>query len=59
VSDLLAKIIHLEECDSFLVEIIESAYEQLQCKFLETPVCFLLRSCDFICYNFFILQVLA
>jgi hypothetical protein len=28
VSDLMAKIIHLEECDSFLIGIIESACEQ-------------------------------
>jgi hypothetical protein len=27
VSDLMAKIIHLEECDSFLIGIIESACE--------------------------------
>jgi hypothetical protein len=40
VSDLMAKIVHLEECDSFLVEIIDSACEQLQCEFLETHVCF-------------------
>jgi hypothetical protein len=33
VSSLTAKIIHLEECDSFLVGIIESAYELLRCKF--------------------------
>jgi hypothetical protein len=33
VSNLTAKIIHLEECDSFLIGIIESACEQLQCKF--------------------------
>jgi hypothetical protein len=59
VSDLMAKIIHLEECDSFLVEIIESACEQLQCDFLEAPLCFLLHSCSFICFNLFILQVLA
>jgi hypothetical protein len=59
VSDLMAKIIHLEECDSFLVEIIELACEQLQCEFLEAPLCFLLRSCDFIYYDFLILQVLA
>jgi hypothetical protein len=37
VSDLMAKVVHLEECDSFLVEIIESACEQLQCEFLEAP----------------------
>jgi hypothetical protein len=29
VSDLLAKIVHLEECDAFLFGIIESACEQL------------------------------
>jgi hypothetical protein len=33
VSDLMAKIIHLEECDSFLIGIIESVCEQLQCEF--------------------------
>jgi hypothetical protein len=37
VYDLMAKIAHREECDSFLVGIIESACEQLQCKFLEAP----------------------
>jgi hypothetical protein len=31
VSDLMAKIVHLEECDTFLVGIIESACEQLHC----------------------------
>jgi hypothetical protein len=33
VSSLTAKIMHLEECDSFLVGIIESACELLRCKF--------------------------
>jgi hypothetical protein len=33
VSCLVAKVMHLEECDSYLVEIIESACEQLKCKF--------------------------
>jgi hypothetical protein len=33
VSSLTAKIVHLKECDSFLVGIIESAYELLRCKF--------------------------
>jgi hypothetical protein len=33
VSDLMAKIVQLEECDSFLIEVIESACEQLQCEF--------------------------
>jgi hypothetical protein len=32
VSDLMAKIVHVEECDAFLVGIIESA-----CEFLEAP----------------------
>jgi hypothetical protein len=27
VSDLMAKIVHLEECDSFLIEVIELACE--------------------------------
>jgi hypothetical protein len=47
VYDLIAKIAHLKEYDSFLVGIIESAYEQLQCKFLEAPWCFWLCSCNF------------
>jgi hypothetical protein len=42
VSDLMAKILHLEECDSFLIGIIESACKQLQCEFLEAPLYFLL-----------------
>jgi hypothetical protein len=33
VSSLVAKVMHLEECDSYLTEIIESACEQLKCKF--------------------------
>jgi hypothetical protein len=33
VSSLTAKIVHLEECDSFLVGIIESACELLRCMF--------------------------
>jgi hypothetical protein len=37
VSDLMAKIRHLEECDFFLIEIIESACEQLQCEFSLKP----------------------
>jgi hypothetical protein len=32
VSGLIAKIIHLEECDSFLVGIVESVCEMLRCK---------------------------
>jgi hypothetical protein len=33
VSSLVDKVMHLEECDSYLIEIIESACEQLTCKF--------------------------
>jgi hypothetical protein len=43
VSDLMAKIVHLEECDTFLIGIIESACEQLQCKLLGAPECLLLQ----------------
>jgi hypothetical protein len=32
VSGLTARVVHLEECDSFLVGIIESACELLRCK---------------------------
>jgi hypothetical protein len=35
VSDLMAQIVHLEERDAFLVGIIESTFEQLQCESLE------------------------
>jgi hypothetical protein len=45
VSGLTAKILHLEECDSFLIGIVESACEMLRCKvpcslplFLFTPL---------------------
>jgi hypothetical protein len=33
VSDLMVRIVHLKECDSFLIGIIELACEQLQCEF--------------------------
>jgi hypothetical protein len=33
VSSLTAKIVHLEECDSFLIGIVEYACELLRCKF--------------------------
>jgi hypothetical protein len=32
LSGLMAKIVHLEECDSFLIGIVESVCEMLQCK---------------------------
>jgi hypothetical protein len=37
-SGSVAEVMHLKECDSFLVEFIESACEQLKCKF---PIDFL------------------
>jgi hypothetical protein len=33
LSGSVAEVMHLKECDSFLVEFIESACEQLKCKF--------------------------
>jgi hypothetical protein len=33
VSSLVAQVTHLKECDSFLVDFIESACEQMKCKF--------------------------
>jgi hypothetical protein len=33
VSGLVAQVTHLKECDSFLVDFIESVCEQLKCKF--------------------------
>jgi hypothetical protein len=33
VSGLVAQVMHMEECDSFLVDFIELACEQLKCKF--------------------------
>jgi hypothetical protein len=37
VSGLVAKVVHHEECDSFVIGIVESACEMLRCKI----------SCDF------------
>jgi hypothetical protein len=33
VSGLVARVMHLKECDAYLVEIIESACEHLKCEF--------------------------
>jgi hypothetical protein len=46
VSSQTAKIVHLEECDSFLVGIIESACELLRCKFSCNFPLFFLFCCD-------------
>jgi hypothetical protein len=45
VSVLMAKIVHLEECDSFLIGIVESAYEMLRCEVPCSLYCFLLFHC--------------
>jgi hypothetical protein len=37
VSGLVAQVTHLKECNSYLVEIIESACEQLKCEFSSDP----------------------
>jgi hypothetical protein len=42
VSSLTAKILHHQECDSFVLGIVESACEMLRCEFLSTCVLFLL-----------------
>jgi hypothetical protein len=51
VSSLMAKIVHHEECDSFVIGIIESACEMLRCKI---PCDFFplvpLLLCDALCY---------
>jgi hypothetical protein len=45
VSGLVAQVMHLKECDSYVIEIIESACEQLKCEFssdsFEFPAVFL------------------
>jgi hypothetical protein len=40
VSGLVAKIVHLEECDSFLIGIVESVCEMLRCKVPLQPFSF-------------------
>jgi hypothetical protein len=42
LSALIAKVVHLEECDLYMTEIIKAASEQLSCKFLRAPRVFLL-----------------
>jgi hypothetical protein len=42
VSGLVAKVMHHEECDSFVIGIVDSACEMLRCKF----------SCDFSFFPF-------
>jgi hypothetical protein len=48
VSSLMAKVLHHEECDSFVIGIIESACEMLRCKILCDFSFFLLFHCCFV-----------
>jgi hypothetical protein len=48
VSGLVAQVMHLKECDSYLVEIIESACEQLKCEFSVDPLKFPVASLGFV-----------
>jgi hypothetical protein len=41
MSGLVAQVMHLKECDTFLVDFIESACEQLKCKFPADLLAFL------------------
>jgi hypothetical protein len=54
VSGLMAKIMHLEECDSFLIGIVESVCEMLRCEVLCSLSCFLLFYCC--CPIFFVIS---
>jgi hypothetical protein len=45
VSRLMAKIMHLEECDSLLLGIVESVCEMLRCEVPCSLYCFLLFYC--------------
>jgi hypothetical protein len=48
VLGLVAQVMHLKECDSFLVDFIESACEQLKCKFSADLLKFLAASLVFV-----------
>jgi hypothetical protein len=48
VSSLVAQVMHLKECDSYLVEIIQSACKQLKCEFSLDPFEFPTDFLDFV-----------
>jgi hypothetical protein len=48
VSGLVAQVMHLKECDSYLVEIIESGCEQLKFEFSSDPFEFPADFLDFV-----------
>jgi hypothetical protein len=59
VSGLMARVVHLEECDSFLVGIVESACELLRCKVPCNLPLFSLFTPLLLGNNFLLLQALA
>jgi hypothetical protein len=48
VSGLVAQVMHLKVCDSFLIDFIESACEQVKCKFSADPLKFFPASLGFV-----------
>jgi hypothetical protein len=48
LSGLVAQVMHLKECDSYLIEIIESSCEQLKCEFSSDPFEFPTDFLDFV-----------
>jgi hypothetical protein len=56
LSGLVAQVTHLKECDSFLVDFVESACEQLKCRF---PSDFLEITAAALVFVFCTFQVLA
>jgi hypothetical protein len=48
VSGLVAQVMHLKECDSFLIDFIESSCEQLKCNFSADPLEFFATSLGFV-----------
>jgi hypothetical protein len=58
VSGLTSRIVHLEECDSFLIGIVESVYEMLQCE-VPCNLPLVLFTPLLVANNFSLLQALA
>jgi hypothetical protein len=48
ISSLVAQVSHLKECDSFLIDFIKSACEQMKCKFSADLLDFLATSFVFV-----------
>jgi hypothetical protein len=57
MSILMTRIVQLEECDLYMIEIIEVASEQLSCKFAWSPLVFLsVFLC--VCFDLFLCRYL-